>query len=95
MRSRSTRQNPVTSTGYHLRPGQRVLWESDDGQYLLAYVEVADSTSQRTRARIPAPHALLNFPNGIQVITPIDRVHALPLHGPYRRERSQRKPRSR
>jgi hypothetical protein len=56
---------------------------------------VADSTSQRTRARIPAPHALLNFPNGIQVITPINRVHALPLHGPYRRERAQRKRRGR
>ena len=40
-RSLSTRRNPVTSAGYHLRPGQRVLWQSDDGNYLLAYVEAA------------------------------------------------------
>lgn len=90
MRSRSTRQNPVTSAGYHLRPGQRVLWESDEGHYLLAYIEVADSTSKRSRSRIPHPQVLLSFPNGIQVITPINRVHALPDHGPYRRERQRR-----
>ncbi len=90
----STRRNPVTSAGYHLRPGQRVLWQSDDGNYLLAYVEAADSTSKRMRAIISKPQALLQFPNGLQVITPIDRVHALPLHGPYRRERIQRKRKS-
>lgn len=88
--SRSTRQNPVTSGGYHLRPGQRVLWESDEGHYLLAYVEAADSTSTRAKRRIPEPHVLLLFPNGVQLITPIDRVHALPDHGPYRRERQRR-----
>jgi hypothetical protein len=93
-RSPSTRRNPVTSGGYHLRPGQRVLWQSDDGNYLLAYVEAADSTSKRMRAIIPKPQALLQFPNGVQVITPIDRVHALPLHGPYRRQRLQRKRKS-
>jgi hypothetical protein len=79
----------VTSAGYHLRPGQRVLWESDEGHYLLAYVEAADSTSKRAKQRIPQPHALLSFPNGVQVITPIDRVHALPNHGPYRRDRQR------
>lgn len=92
-RSPSIRQNPVTSAGYHLRPGLRVLWQSDEGHYLLAYVEAADSTSKRSRRRIPQPQVLLSFPNGVQVITPIDRVHALPLHGPYRRERTrQRRP---
>jgi hypothetical protein len=90
--SRSTRQNPVTSAGYHLRAGQRVLWESDEGHYLLAYVEAADSTSARARRRIQEPHVLLLFPNGVQVITPLDRVHALPEHGPYRRSRSAQQP---
>ncbi len=89
--SHSTRQNPVTNAGYHLRPGQQVLWENDDGHYLLAYVEAADSTSKRARSRIPQPHALLSFPNGVQVITPINRVHALPNHGPYRRERARQR----
>jgi hypothetical protein len=93
-RRHCTRANPVTSGGYHLRPGQRVLWQSDDGNYLLAYVEAADSTSKRMRAIISKPQALLQFPNGVQVITPIDRVHALPLHGPYRRQRLQRKRRT-
>jgi hypothetical protein len=75
-----------------------VLWQSDEGHYLLAYVEAADSTSKRAKRRIPEPHVLLLFPNGAQVITPIDRIHALPNHGPYRRERQrlpQRRPPSR
>lgn len=84
------RSNPITNAGYHLRPGLQVLWQSDDGHYLLAVVAAADSTAERKRARFPAPQALLQFPNGVQVLTPINRVHALPHHGPYRRERRSR-----
>jgi hypothetical protein len=87
----SRRNNPVTMAGYHLRPGLKVLWESDDGNYVLAVVAAADSTAARQRARVPTPQALLHFPNGAQVLTPINRVHALPLHGPYRRGRRARR----
>ena len=86
----STRRNPVTNAGNHLRPGQRVLWQSDDDHFLLAYVDAADSSSKHMQKRIPIPHALLDFPNGVQVITPFNRFHTLPRHGPYRRERQRK-----
>jgi hypothetical protein len=83
---RRPRNPPVTSYGFHLRRGQQVLWLSDDGHYLLARVTVADSTSRR--AGISQPHALLTFPNGIELLSPLDRVHPLPNHGPYSRHRA-------
>jgi hypothetical protein len=61
----------------HLRTGMRVLWLSDDGQYLLARIAALDPGGKRGS---DDPRALLVFPNGADLVTSIHRLYPLPRH---------------